>query len=161
MCVYFQAVDKLSFCCINCDICLHVLLLLLLFQDKVSDSFLEYQFAKEVYWGIQGKIPTINSYFFFFRMYGLFQTSFYFGYMAVFSTALGIMCGKFRIYWNFSVRIFQTVMFSHFSSVFLMQECVWILRKSMYVLWSEFQLLYKVERLSVRQEYKQKGIGYF
>ncbi|PKU31213.1 transmembrane 9 superfamily member 3 [Limosa lapponica baueri] len=26
-------------------------------------------------------------------MYGLFQTSFYFGYMAVFSTALGIMCG--------------------------------------------------------------------
>lgn len=31
-------------------------------------------------------------------MYGLFQTSFYFGYMAVFSTALGIMCGKFQIY---------------------------------------------------------------
>lgn len=28
------------------------------------------------------------------RMYGLFQTSFYFGYMAVFSTALGIMCGE-------------------------------------------------------------------
>lgn len=27
-------------------------------------------------------------------MYGLFQTSFYFGYMAVFSTALGIMCGE-------------------------------------------------------------------
>lgn len=27
------------------------------------------------------------------KMYGLFQTSFYFGYMAVFSTALGIMCG--------------------------------------------------------------------
>uniref|UniRef100_A0AAR2IU13 Transmembrane 9 superfamily member n=1 Tax=Pygocentrus nattereri TaxID=42514 RepID=A0AAR2IU13_PYGNA len=32
-------------------------------------------------------------YFFKTKMYGLFQTSFYFGYMAVFSTALGIMCG--------------------------------------------------------------------
>ncbi|KAF5902097.1 transmembrane 9 superfamily member 3, partial [Clarias magur] len=31
-------------------------------------------------------------YFFKTKMYGLFQTSFYFGYMAVFSTALGIMC---------------------------------------------------------------------
>jgi transmembrane 9 superfamily protein 3 len=27
------------------------------------------------------------------RMYGLFQTTFYFGYMALFSLALGIMCG--------------------------------------------------------------------
>ncbi len=26
-------------------------------------------------------------------MYGLFQTSFYFGYMALFSACLGIMCG--------------------------------------------------------------------
>lgn len=26
-------------------------------------------------------------------MYGLFQTAFYFGYMALFSGALGIMCG--------------------------------------------------------------------
>uniref|UniRef100_A0AAR2K8W6 Transmembrane 9 superfamily member n=1 Tax=Pygocentrus nattereri TaxID=42514 RepID=A0AAR2K8W6_PYGNA len=33
-------------------------------------------------------------YFFKTKMYGLFQTSFYFGYMAVFSTALGIMCGR-------------------------------------------------------------------
>lgn len=33
----------------------------------------------------------------YFRMYGLFQTSFYFGYMAVFSTALGIMCGEFLL----------------------------------------------------------------
>ncbi|XP_068923179.1 transmembrane 9 superfamily member 3 [Petaurus breviceps papuanus] len=32
-------------------------------------------------------------YFFKTKMYGLFQTAFYFGYMAVFSTALGIMCG--------------------------------------------------------------------
>ena len=28
------------------------------------------------------------------RMYGFFQTTFYFGYMALFSLALGIMCGK-------------------------------------------------------------------
>ncbi|XP_030877012.1 transmembrane 9 superfamily member 3, partial [Leptonychotes weddellii] len=34
-------------------------------------------------------------YFFKTKMYGLFQTSFYFGYMAVFSTALGIMCAVF------------------------------------------------------------------
>lgn len=26
-------------------------------------------------------------------MYGLFQTTFYFGYMALFSLALGVMCG--------------------------------------------------------------------
>lgn len=26
-------------------------------------------------------------------MYGLFQTAFYFGYMALFSLALGIICG--------------------------------------------------------------------
>ena len=29
-----------------------------------------------------------------FRMYGLFQTAFYFGYMALFSLAMGLMCGK-------------------------------------------------------------------
>jgi len=27
-------------------------------------------------------------------MFGFFQTIFYFGYMALFSTALGLMCGK-------------------------------------------------------------------
>ena len=32
---------------------------------------------------------------FHFRMYGLFQTVFYFGYMALFSLALGLMCGKY------------------------------------------------------------------
>lgn len=34
-------------------------------------------------------------YYFFFKtkMYGLFQTTFYFGYMALFSGALGIICG--------------------------------------------------------------------
>ena len=31
-----------------------------------------------------------------FRMYGLFQTTFYFGYMALMSGALGILCGKCR-----------------------------------------------------------------
>ncbi|XP_033117680.1 transmembrane 9 superfamily member 3-like isoform X2 [Anneissia japonica] len=36
-------------------------------------------------------------YYFFFKtkMYGLFQTMFYFGYMAIFSIGLGIMCGTF------------------------------------------------------------------
>lgn len=29
------------------------------------------------------------------RMYGMFQTVFYFGYMALFSLGLGIMCGTF------------------------------------------------------------------
>jgi hypothetical protein len=28
------------------------------------------------------------------RMFGLFQTTFYFGYMALLSGALGIMCGN-------------------------------------------------------------------
>ena len=28
-----------------------------------------------------------------YRMYGLFQTTFYFGYMALFSSALGMMAG--------------------------------------------------------------------
>ena len=32
-------------------------------------------------------------YFFKTKMYGLFQTTFYFGYMALFSLALGVMCG--------------------------------------------------------------------
>lgn len=116
---------------------------------------LEYQIDKQVYWERQGKIPTINSYFFFFRMYGLFQTSFYFGYMAVFSTALGIMCGKFQIYWKFSIRIFHCYV-SHFSSVFLVKEYVCILRKSIYVVWSKFQLPCKVERLSIGQEYRNR-----
>jgi transmembrane 9 superfamily protein 3 len=29
-----------------------------------------------------------------YRMFGLFQTTFYFGYMALLSGALGIMCGN-------------------------------------------------------------------
>ena len=31
---------------------------------------------------------------FFNRMFGLFQTTFYFGYMALLSGALGLMCGE-------------------------------------------------------------------
>ncbi len=34
-------------------------------------------------------------FFLLFRMYGMFQTVFYFGYMALFSLGLGIMCGTF------------------------------------------------------------------
>lgn len=29
-----------------------------------------------------------------FRMYGFFQTTFYFGYMVIFSLGLGLMCGN-------------------------------------------------------------------
>ena len=47
----------------------------------------------------------------FFRMYGLFQTSFYFGYMALFSGALGMMCGTLGyVGTSFFVRkIYSTV----------------------------------------------------
>lgn len=41
-----------------------------------------------------------------FRMYGLFQTVFYFGYMALFSLALGIICGKSN---HLSVKTFLCV----------------------------------------------------
>ncbi|XP_044737433.1 transmembrane 9 superfamily member 3 [Chrysoperla carnea] len=42
-----------------------------------------------------GYVYLYSFYYFFFKtkMYGLFQTAFYFGYMALFSAALGIMCG--------------------------------------------------------------------
>jgi transmembrane 9 superfamily protein 3 len=42
-----------------------------------------------------GYVYLYSFYYFFFKtkMYGLFQTTFYFGYMALFSMALGIMCG--------------------------------------------------------------------
>ncbi|XP_071106491.1 transmembrane 9 superfamily member 3-like [Haliotis cracherodii] len=44
-----------------------------------------------------GYVYLYSFYYFFFKtkMYGLFQTAFYFGYMALFSIALGIMCGTF------------------------------------------------------------------
>jgi transmembrane 9 superfamily protein 3 len=42
-----------------------------------------------------GYVYMYSFYYFFFKtkMYGFFQTTFYFGYMALFSMALGIMCG--------------------------------------------------------------------
>merc|ERR1711931_52211 len=42
-----------------------------------------------------GYVYFYSFYYFFFKtkMYGLFQTTFYFGYMAVFSLCLGILCG--------------------------------------------------------------------
>lgn len=44
-----------------------------------------------------GYVYLYSFYYFFFKtkMYGFFQTSFYFGYMALFSMALGLMCGTF------------------------------------------------------------------
>lgn len=44
-----------------------------------------------------GYVYVYSFYYFFFKtkMYGLFQTVFYFGYMALFSLALGILCGMF------------------------------------------------------------------
>ncbi|GAB6028159.1 Transmembrane 9 super member 3 [Chamberlinius hualienensis] len=44
-----------------------------------------------------GYVYMYSFYYYFFKtkMYGLFQTTFYFGYMALFSIALGIMCGTF------------------------------------------------------------------
>jgi transmembrane 9 superfamily protein 3 len=44
-----------------------------------------------------GYVYLYSFYYFFFKtkMYGLFQTVFYFGHMALFCAALGIMCGTF------------------------------------------------------------------
>ncbi|XP_061180989.1 transmembrane 9 superfamily member 3-like [Saccostrea echinata] len=44
-----------------------------------------------------GYVYLYSFYYFFFKtkMYGFFQTTFYFGYMALFSLALGLMCGTF------------------------------------------------------------------
>ncbi|GFT10070.1 transmembrane 9 superfamily member 3 [Nephila pilipes] len=44
-----------------------------------------------------GYVYMYSFYYYFFKtkMYGLFQTAFYFGYMALFSVALGILCGTF------------------------------------------------------------------
>lgn len=52
-------------------------------------------------------------YYFFFKtkMYGFFQTTFYFGYMALFSLTLGIMCGTVGYIGtsNFVYKIYSTV----------------------------------------------------
>jgi transmembrane 9 superfamily protein 3 len=44
-----------------------------------------------------GYVYLYSFYYYFFKtkMYGLFQTVFYFGYMALFSVSLGLMCGTF------------------------------------------------------------------
>lgn len=43
-----------------------------------------------------GYVYLYSFYYFFFKtkMYGLFQTVFYFGHMALFCAALGLMCGE-------------------------------------------------------------------
>lgn len=60
-----------------------------------------------------GYVYIYSFYYFFFKtkMYGLFQTTFYFGYMALFSIALGIMCGTISyVGSSFFVRkIYSTV----------------------------------------------------
>merc|ERR1712198_319016 len=60
-----------------------------------------------------GYVYFYSFYYFFFKtkMYGLFQTSFYFGYMALFSGALGMMCGTLGyVGTSFFVRkIYSTV----------------------------------------------------
>lgn len=60
-----------------------------------------------------GYVYLYSFYYFFFKtkMYGLFQTVFYFGYMALFSLALGIMCGTFGFQGtsSFVRKIYSTV----------------------------------------------------
>jgi hypothetical protein len=83
--IYQQAMDKLFDRSFDIGLHLFVFILLLFFQDKVS------QFVVWFY-----NDCSSNEYFssLFTRMFGLFQTSFYFGYMALFSAGIGIMCGK-------------------------------------------------------------------
>lgn len=78
--------DELPVRCVHGGLCVHVLLLLLLLQNQVS-RLVSQRIVKQTLEGSDALVVC-------FRMYGLFQTSFYFGYMAVFSTALGIMCGE-------------------------------------------------------------------
>ncbi|XP_041364015.1 transmembrane 9 superfamily member 3-like [Gigantopelta aegis] len=60
-----------------------------------------------------GYVYLYSFYYFFFKtkMYGLFQTAFYFGYMALFSVGLGIMCGTFGYFGTskFVRKIYSTV----------------------------------------------------
>ena len=52
-------------------------------------------------------MPSFVSYF---RMYGLFQTTFYFGYMALFSIALGILCGKYYLILPWLTALLSTLL---------------------------------------------------
>uniref|UniRef100_A0A2R5LIF5 Transmembrane 9 superfamily member n=1 Tax=Ornithodoros turicata TaxID=34597 RepID=A0A2R5LIF5_9ACAR len=60
-----------------------------------------------------GYVYLYSFYYYFFKtkMYGLFQTVFYFGYMALFSLALGILCGTFGFIGTnaFVRKIYSTV----------------------------------------------------
>ncbi|GIY63344.1 transmembrane 9 superfamily member 3 [Caerostris darwini] len=60
-----------------------------------------------------GYVYMYSFYYYFFKtkMYGLFQTAFYFGYMALFSAALGILCGTFGYVGTsiFVKKIYSTV----------------------------------------------------
>ena len=62
-------------------LCLFICYLLFLLQDQVRST--------------TGSLLTFLTVSLFSRMYGMFQTVFYFGYMALFSLGLGIMCGTF------------------------------------------------------------------
>ena len=87
VCLFLQAVDELPVRRLHRALRLSLLLLLLLLQDQVScmtnsRSHKRFFYVKH--------FP-----FFLRRMYGLFQTAFYFGYMALFALCLGLMCGTF------------------------------------------------------------------
>lgn len=60
-----------------------------------------------------GYVYLYSFYYYFFKtkMYGLFQTVFYFGYMALFSFALGVLCGTFGFIGTsaFVRKIYSTV----------------------------------------------------
>ena len=49
-----------------------------------------------------------------YRMYGFFQTTFYFSYMALFSATLSILCGK---YCNLMVSYLQTNVSLHTGTI--------------------------------------------
>lgn len=88
MCLYLikylnivaQAMDKLRCWRIHSPLYLHILNLLLLLQNKVCKKLC--------------CVYILNKFFSLCRMYGLFQSVFYFSYMALGSMGLGILCGK-------------------------------------------------------------------
>lgn len=59
-----------------------------IFIRSIISSLRQSEFSLEGSFSIHNLISALI-----FRMYGLFQTAFYFGYMALFSGALGIICG--------------------------------------------------------------------
>lgn len=75
-----MAVDQFHVGGLHFHLCVRLFLLLFLLQNKVSSC-------------VDGGSFHFMGFLLFCRMYGLFQTAFYFGYMALFSGALGIICG--------------------------------------------------------------------